>query len=68
MQNFTEFRGRIFVSRIDPKLCQKSLRNFTGIDFYVMFTPLQVYQGELNLEDGETFHDRPPLEIVIRYR
>ncbi len=33
-----------------------------------MFTPLQVYQGELNLEDGETFHDRPPLEIVIRYR
>jgi len=24
------------------------------------------YKGELNLEDGENFHDRPPLEIVIR--
>merc|ERR1711970_1490757 len=24
------------------------------------------YKGELNLDDGETFHDRPPLEIVIR--
>merc|ERR1712158_312884 len=22
--------------------------------------------GELNLDDGENFHDRPPLEIVIR--
>merc|ERR1712142_1175913 len=27
---------------------------------------VQVYKGELNLEDGENFHDRPPLEIVIR--
>merc|ERR1712190_604010 len=24
------------------------------------------YKGELNLDDGENFHDRPPLEIVIR--
>merc|ERR1712061_275027 len=24
------------------------------------------YQGELNLDDVENFHDRPPLEIVIR--
>jgi len=24
------------------------------------------YKGELNLEDGENFHDRPPMEIVIR--
>merc|ERR1712141_149130 len=24
------------------------------------------YKGELNLADGENFHDRPPLEIVIR--
>merc|ERR1712079_69839 len=24
------------------------------------------YKGELNLDDGESFHDRPPLEIVIR--
>merc|ERR1712110_949625 len=24
------------------------------------------YEGELNLDDGENFHDRPPLEIVIR--
>merc|ERR1711963_1345390 len=24
------------------------------------------YKGELNLDDGEHFHDRPPLEIVIR--
>merc|ERR1719500_306725 len=24
------------------------------------------YKGELNLEEGENFHDRPPLEIVIR--
>ena len=23
-------------------------------------------QGELNLEEGEHFHDRPPLDIVIR--
>eukprot|EP00088_Acartia_fossae_P002402 TRINITY_DN10975_c0_g2_i3.p1 TRINITY_DN10975_c0_g2~~TRINITY_DN10975_c0_g2_i3.p1 ORF type:complete len:661 (-),score=169.34 TRINITY_DN10975_c0_g2_i3:383-2365(-) len=27
---------------------------------------VQVYKGELNLEDCENFHDRPPLEIVIR--
>jgi uncharacterized membrane protein len=27
---------------------------------------IQVYKGELNLDDGENFHDRPPLEIVIR--
>jgi Na+/proline symporter len=27
---------------------------------------VQVYKGELNLDDGENFHDRPPLEIVIR--
>jgi len=26
---------------------------------------VQVYKGELNLSDGENFHDRPPLEIVI---
>merc|ERR1711970_697480 len=24
------------------------------------------YKGELNLDDGENFHDRPPLDIVIR--
>merc|ERR1719150_1094923 len=24
------------------------------------------YKGVLNLDDGENFHDRPPLEIVIR--
>jgi len=24
------------------------------------------YKGELNLDDGENFHDRPPLEIVVR--
>jgi len=24
------------------------------------------YKGELNLDDGENFHDRPPLEIVTR--
>merc|ERR1711936_347806 len=24
------------------------------------------YKGELNLEDGENFHDRPPLDLVIR--
>ena len=24
------------------------------------------YQGELNLDDVENFHDRPPLDIVIR--
>merc|ERR1740123_221417 len=24
------------------------------------------YKGELNLDDGENFHDRPPLELVIR--
>ena len=24
------------------------------------------YKGELNLDDGENFHDRPPLEVVIR--
>ena len=24
------------------------------------------FQGELNLEEGAHFHDRPPLEIVIR--
>ena len=23
------------------------------------------FQGELNLEEGDTFHDRPPLDIVI---
>jgi len=27
---------------------------------------VQVYKGELNLDDGENFHDRPPLDIVIR--
>jgi hypothetical protein len=46
------------------------VQNFYGIEsiyFYVLCL-LQVYQGELNLEDGETFHDRPPLEIVIRCR
>jgi len=26
---------------------------------------VQVYKGELNLLDGENFHDRPPLELVI---
>ena len=24
------------------------------------------FQGELNLEEGDTFHDRPPLDIVIK--
>lgn len=27
---------------------------------------VQKYMGELNLEEGEHFHDRPPLDIVIR--
>merc|ERR1719305_818801 len=27
---------------------------------------VQVYKGELNLEEGEHFHDRPPLDLVIR--
>jgi len=27
---------------------------------------VQVYKGELNLEEGDKFHDRPPLELVIK--
>ncbi|XP_059096796.1 uncharacterized protein LOC131891278 isoform X1 [Tigriopus californicus] len=27
---------------------------------------VQVYKGELQLEEGDRFHDRPPLDIVIR--
>jgi len=27
---------------------------------------VQVYKGELNLEEGDKFHDRPPLDIVIK--
>ncbi len=27
---------------------------------------LSLKQGELNLEEGEKFHDRPPLDIVIK--
>ena len=27
---------------------------------------VQVYKGELQLEEGGLFHDRPPLDIVIR--
>ena len=27
---------------------------------------VQVYKGELNLEEGDNFHDRPPLELVKR--
>jgi hypothetical protein len=27
---------------------------------------VQVYKGELHLEEGDHFHDRPPLDIVIR--
>merc|ERR1719411_2213960 len=27
---------------------------------------VQKYKGELNLEEGDTFHDRPPLDLVIK--
>jgi len=27
---------------------------------------VKVYKGELNLEEGARFHDRPPLDIVIK--
>ena len=27
---------------------------------------IYIIQGELNLEEGDTFHDRPPLDIVIK--
>merc|ERR1712226_527735 len=27
---------------------------------------VQVYKGELNLEEGDKFHDRPPLDLVIK--
>jgi hypothetical protein len=27
---------------------------------------VHVYKGELNLEEGDCFHDRPPLDIVIK--
>ena len=27
---------------------------------------IYILQGELNLEEGDTFHDRPPLDLVIK--
>ena len=45
-------------------LFSKGIRDL--FNFFYTKLPVQVYKGELNLDDGENFHDRPPLEIVIR--
>ena len=34
--------------------------------FRAIYLLIYIIQGELNLEEGDTFHDRPPLDLVIK--